>query len=181
MPLSPMKRLPSGIGRRRGVVDALSASNSSELKTRPGDRNSLPAGRIIPPGPIIPIRPPPGAPAGPAPGAAPGAPAAAMPRPPPLPPAPGMLGGSRSHSPSGTPGIFGFSFRPSYQNTFNAGMSPYAAKSYRMTEPLGNMKGLTPSFLMHSTLTTFRLERWSAMFGAPRMWHAISPRAPQPK
>src|ERR1035438_2455935 len=171
MPLSPTNGLPSGFGKRRGAVAALSAANSSLLNTRPGEWKSLPAGRIIPPIPAP--RPPaaPGAPPGPAP----------APRPPPRPPAPGRLGGSPSHSPSGTPGIFGLSFNPSYQKIFSAGMSPQAAKSYRSPEPFGNMKGLTPSFLTHSTLVTFRFDRCSAMFGAPRMWHAISPSAPQPK
>src|SRR5438445_5439648 len=116
MPLSPTNRLPSGMGKRNGVVDALSASKSSQLKTRPGDRNSLPAGRIAP----KPARPPAAA-AAPAAG---GPPAAPAPRPPARPPAPGILGGSPSHSPSGTPAILGFSLRPSYQNTFSAGMSP---------------------------------------------------------
>src|SRR5260370_22041603 len=74
MPLSPTNRLPSGMGKRNGVVDALSASKSSQLKTRPGDRNSLPAGRIAP----KPARPPAAA-AAPAAG---GPPAAPTPRPP---------------------------------------------------------------------------------------------------
>jgi len=40
MPLSPMKRLPSGTGKRSGLVAAFRAANSSQLKTRPGEWNS---------------------------------------------------------------------------------------------------------------------------------------------
>src|SRR5271157_2810376 len=155
-----MKRLPSGTGKRSGSLDALSAANSSQLKTRPGDRNSLLAGSPMPaPGPRAPAGAPPGA----APASAPRPPPAPRPpapRPPrPSPPGRGTLGGSPIHSPSGKPAILGFSFSPSYQNTFSAGMSPYGAKSKRITDALGNMKGLTPSFLIHSTPITLRLER----------------------
>ncbi len=58
-------------------------------------------------------------------------------------------------------------------------MEPRAGKSNRMIDFFGNMKLLVPSFMMHSTLVG--LPSLSAMFGAPRMWHAMSPRAPQPK
>ena len=58
-------------------------------------------------------------------------------------------------------------------------MLPRAGKSNRMIDFFGNMKLLAPSFLMHSTLVGAPSR--SAMFGAPRMWQAMSPSAPQPK
>ena len=58
-------------------------------------------------------------------------------------------------------------------------MLPRAGKSNRMIDFLGNMKSLVPSFLMHSTLVGD--PSFSAILGAPRMWQAMSPSAPQPK
>ena len=149
---------------------AFMASNCSQLKTRPGERNRSRGGAVRRAASAG------GSPrhrAAPAPrlaaaGSRPAAPVQRRRIAEPL-----AFGHARGSS--------GFSFSPSYQNTFSAGMLPCAAKSNRMTDAFGNMKGLMPSFLMHSTLMSLRLDRWSAMFGAPRMWHAMSPSAPQPK
>src|ERR1043166_9053970 len=89
------------------------------------------------------------------------------------------FGMSPISSPSGTPSIFGFCFMPSYQYRVTGGMEPRAGNSNLMVELFGNMKLLAPSFLMHSTLVG--APSFKAIFGAPRMWQAISPRAPQPK
>src|SRR5260370_41195671 len=59
-------------------------------------------------------------------------------------------------------------------------MSPWGAKSNRMVDAFGNIKGLTPSFLMHSTAMTLRLDRCRAMLGAPRLWQSMQPRPPPP-
>src|SRR5262249_58923557 len=91
----------------------------------------------------------------------------------------GLVGRSPTSSPSGTPSIFGDSVRPSYQNTFTGGIEPRAGKSNRMTDFFGNMNELAPSLLTHSTLLGAPTR--NARFDAPRMWHAMSPSAPQPK
>ena len=59
------------------------------------------------------------------------------------------------------------------------GMEPRAGNSNLITDFLGNMKLLAPSFMMHSTLVG--APSFSAMLGAPRMWQAMSPSAPHPK
>ncbi len=58
-------------------------------------------------------------------------------------------------------------------------MLPRAGKSKRTIDFVGYMKVLVPSFRMHSTLVGAPSR--SARFGAPRIWQAMSPIAPQPK
>ena len=86
---------------------------------------------------------------------------------------------SPTSSPSGTPSNLGISFSPSCQKSVTGGMEPRAGNSNRMVELFGNMKLLVPSFLMHSTLVG--APSLSARLGAPRIWQAMSPSAPQPK
>src|ERR1035438_7628754 len=135
MPLSPTNRLPSGFGKRRGAVAALSAANSSLLNTRPGEWKSLPAGRIIPP---IPAPRPPAAPGAP-PGAPPGT--APAPRPPPPPPAPGRPGGRAppAHPRSTPAGRTGGSARSAARNrarATSAATSARTGKTGRIAQPL---------------------------------------------
>src|SRR5215472_753642 len=58
------------------------------------------------------------------------------------------------------------------------GIEPRAGKLYRSTDFEGNVILFFPSCIAHSTLDG-AVSR-SAMFGVPRMWHAMSPIAPQP-
>src|SRR5690349_8031099 len=85
-----------------------------------------------------------------------------------------------SGSPSGrSGGLYAASERASYQKTFTGGIFPRAGNSKRVTDFLGNWKGLLPSCEITSTL--LGAPSSNAIFTEPRMWHAMSPSAPQPK
>src|SRR5262245_14259137 len=85
-----------------------------------------------------------------------------------------------SGSPSGRSfGRYAASDRASYQKTLTGGILARAGNSKRVTDFFGNWKGLLPSCEITSTLVGAPSIR--AMFTDPRMWHAISPSAPQPK
>src|ERR1035438_7675296 len=142
MPLSPMKRLPSGLGMF-GLGSWRTSSKSAKLKTRPTNPEG---GGVAAPWPVA--------------------------WPEPRPPRRTLLEGrSPRYSPLGTPGISGGAVNPSCQNSFSGGMLPRAGKSNRMIDFLGNMKSLAPSLWMHSTLVgvpSFKARFASG--GLPQRW-----------